>query len=112
MERKFTKNDNGFKCVCCGEDVKPLGYSSRDHCPNCLTSVHVDVNPGDRLNDCKGVLIPVSITCKNQNYVITYKCEKCGELHNNKAAKDDNFETILSVMNGTYSFHDKKWELV
>jgi hypothetical protein len=51
MENKrFVKNDDFFVCVHCGKEVKPLGYTSRDHCPFCLWSVHVDVNPGDRAN--------------------------------------------------------------
>ena len=34
---------------------------------------------------------------------IVYKCEKCGKLHRNKSASDDNFQTILKVMNKTYN---------
>jgi len=101
--KKFKKNDNGFVCVCCGNKVKPLGYTSRDHCPKCLASIHIDINPGDRENDCKGLLVPVSITRSNKKgFVINYECEKCGQKHNNKAAEDDDLETILSVMNGLY----------
>lgn len=100
---KFTKNDQGFICACCGAEVSALKYSSRDHCPKCLVSLHVDINPGDRLNTCKGMLVPIGIKIDNKKgYIIEYKCEKCGELHNNKAAKDDRFSTILKVMNHTY----------
>ena len=57
MEKKiFTKNDNGFICKNCGFEVQPLGYSSRNHCPNCLHSLHVDINPGDRANECGGIM--------------------------------------------------------
>jgi uncharacterized CHY-type Zn-finger protein len=99
----FTKNDKGFICACCGAKVEPLGYTSRDHCPVCLTSLHVDINPGDRQNTCKGLLIPVDITqSSKKGYVIKYQCNKCHQYHNNKAAIDDDFETILSVMNDTY----------
>lgn len=100
---KFTKNDSGFTCVCCGNKVKPLGYTSRDHCPVCLSSLHVDINPGDRQNKCEGILVPVEITLSNKKgYIIRYQCNKCDGYHNNKAAIDDDFETILSVMNKTY----------
>lgn len=99
----FTKNDSGFTCVCCGTKVEPLGYTSRDHCPMCLSSLHVDINPGDRQNTCKGLLVPVEITqSSKKSYIIKYKCDKCQQYHNNKAAIDDDFETILSVMNHTY----------
>ena len=63
MEQKlFTKNDNGFICANCGFEVKPLGYTSRNHCPKCLCSLHVDVNPGDRACECHGIMRPVRDT--------------------------------------------------
>lgn len=100
--KKFSKNDNGFVCENCGFIVEKLGYTSRDHCPNCLVSKHIDINPGDRQNTCKGLLIPVSIKLQKEGYQIEYQCAKCGEHHNNKSAIDDSFETILKVMNKTY----------
>lgn len=101
--KRFQKNDEQFKCINCGELVKPLTYTSRDHCTKCLCSIHVDIFPGDRANTCKGLFIPTSVEYNNnKGYVITYKCEKCGEIHKNKMAEDDNFETILKVMNKTY----------
>lgn len=109
--KKFSKNDCGFKCENCGAMVDKLGYTSRDHCSNCLVSKHVDINPGDRLNTCKGLLIPVSIRLLKDGYQINYQCEKCGELHNNKSASDDNFETILQVMNKTYKAERFKVDL-
>lgn len=103
MVRNFTKNDASFVCVRCGAKVKNLGYTSRDHCPKCLTSLHVDNFPGDRQNECKGLMTPVGITSTNQKgLIIQYKCEKCGALHNNKTATDDNLDAILSVSNQTY----------
>ncbi len=99
----FTKNDNGFVCAFCGKQVQPLGYTSRDHCPNCLASLHVDINPGDRSNSCGGIMFPTDIEIDSKKgYKIKYKCSKCGKTHNNKSATDDNFKTILSVMNHTY----------
>lgn len=104
MEKKFVKNDNEFDCLFCGFLVKPLGYTSRDHCPQCLKSVHVDINPGDRANSCKGALVPVGVKLNTQKgTIIEYKCAKCGQFHNNKTAIDDNFDTILAVSNHTYS---------
>jgi len=105
MAKVFSKNDNNFRCVNCGNMVEKLGYTSRDHCNNCLCSLHVDINPGDRANTCCGLLKPIGIDISSQKgYVIVYKCEKCGKTHRNKAATDDNIETIFSVMNGTYKF--------
>lgn len=104
--KKFSKNDSGFVCLNCGKSVEALGYTSRDHCPHCLASIHVDINPGDRLNTCRGIMYPTFIEIKSKGYVINYVCSKCGEKHNNKSATDDNFETILSVMNKTYNKKD------
>ena len=96
--KNFTKNDNGFICQNCGVEVKPLGYTSRNHCPHCLCSIHVDVLPGDRQNNCKGLQRPISVENNpKKGYVIVYKCDKCGEITRNKSAEDDDFEVLLNV---------------
>lgn len=88
-EKLFKKNDNSFVCEHCGKEVLPLGYSSRDHCPFCLWSKHLDVNPGDRANECKGAMRPIRVEPDpKKGYVIIYKCEKCGEIHRNRAANE------------------------
>ena len=81
--------------------VKKLGYSSRDHCPYCLYSKHVDINPGDRQNKCQGILIPYQIEKYKNTYKIIYKCSKCNKIHKNVIAMDDDFNEIikLSVIN-------------
>ena len=38
-----------FICENCGKDVEKSSYTARDHCPYCLYSKHVDINPGDNL---------------------------------------------------------------
>ena len=87
--KRFSKNDNGFICQNCGKEVLPLGKSSRNHCPFCLSSLHVDVNPGDRANPCRGLLRAVAaITDPKKGYIIIHKCEKCGKLLRNRAAHD------------------------
>ena len=104
LKAKFTKNDQSFICICCGEKVNKLKYSSRDHCPKCLASVHIDIFPGDRANDCKGILKPIGVKIDGKKgYIIQYKCEKCGKLHNNRAAADDDIETIISLTNNSYN---------
>ena len=103
MEKAFQKNDNEFICTHCGAKVPKLGYTSRDHCTKCLCSLHVDINPGDRQNNCMGLLVPIScVPSAKKGYIITYKCQKCGKLHNNKSATDDSTKTLFSVMNGSY----------
>ena len=76
----FIKNDNSFKCEHCGSQVEKLGYTSRDHCNRCLYSLHVDIEPGDRLNECKGLLRPVNVLdTGKKNMQIEYVCTKCGK---------------------------------
>lgn len=92
------KNDNGFVCRNCGKSVEPLGYTSRDHCPYCLYSIHIDNTPGDRSNTCLGDLQPISIENNpKKGYIIVYKCQKCGEIKRNKSASDDDFDKILEI---------------
>ena len=88
--KTFVKNDEGFICVNCKKRVEPLGYTSRNHCPFCLHSLHVDINPGDRMNDCKGVLEPIqAIPDAKKGMIIVFKCKKCGKTVRNKAALRD-----------------------
>lgn len=87
--KRFSKNDNSFICAHCGAEVKPLGYTSRNHCPVCLWSLHVDENPGDRANTCRGQMEPVSaVTDPKKGYIIVHRCTKCGEIKRNKAAHE------------------------
>lgn len=93
----FSKNDNFFICENCGNEVKPLNYTSRDHCPYCLYSKHVDINPGDRLNTCKGLLKPIGIEKFKDTYKIIYKCNNCKTLHKNIMANDDDMNKIIEL---------------
>ena len=93
----FSKNDNFFVCEHCNKEVNPLNYTSRDHCPYCLYSKHVDINPGDRLNDCKGLLEPIGIEKFKDTYKIIYKCQKCKKLHKNIMANDDDINLIIQL---------------
>ena len=92
------KNDSGFVCVNCGRQVEKLGVTSRNHCPYCLHSLHVDIVPGDRANSCKGLLRPIAVeTNAKKGYVVVFRCDKCGAITRNKSANDDDFEKLLEV---------------
>lgn len=95
--KRFNMIDEGFMCEQCGKNVTKLEYTARDHCPYCLYSKHVDINPGDRLNECKGLLKPIDIEKYKDTYKIIYKCNKCGETHKNIMAKDDNIDLIIEL---------------
>jgi DNA-directed RNA polymerase subunit RPC12/RpoP len=89
--------DEKFICENCGKEVPKLEYSARDHCPYCLYSKHVDINPGDRANPCKGLLKPIDIEKFKDTYKIIYKCETCGDLHKNIIAIDDDMNEIIRI---------------
>ena len=87
MYSKFTKIDEGFVCEHCG-----------NHCPKCLYSKHVDVNPGDRQEECHGLLEPIGLEMNNKKgYVIIFRCKKCGAIRKNKSAEDDNMELLIQL---------------
>ncbi|MDR3293302.1 MAG: RNHCP domain-containing protein [Clostridiales bacterium] len=93
----FKKNDQAFICAVCGSTVGTLGYTSRNHCNKCLSSLHVDNLPGDRENPCGGILRPVSAEKNAKGYVIIFQCEKCGEIRRNKVAEDDDIALVISL---------------
>lgn len=87
--KRFRKNDAGFVCRHCGKEVLPLGYTSRNHCPFCLYSLHVDILPGDRANPCGGLLRPVRAEPDaRRGYILVHRCEKCGAEVRNRTAHE------------------------
>lgn len=95
--KKFKMIDVAFTCRNCGNEVLPLGYTARDHCPKCLYSIHIDNNPGDRANSCLGDLVPINIEKFKDTYKIIYKCNKCNEIKKNIMATDDDFDVVLKI---------------
>ncbi len=95
--KSFSEKDESFICDNCGAKVEKLNYSSRDHCPKCLFSKHVDINPGDRQNDCKGFMKPIGVEKYKNKYKIIYKCLKCNKEHKNITADDDDIDKIIEI---------------
>ena len=95
--KRFNMIDEEFECENCKKKVTTLNYTARDHCPYCLYSKHVDINPGDRMNNCKGLLKPIGIEKFKDKYKIIYKCEKCGIELKNIIANDDNIDLIIDL---------------
>ena len=95
--KKFNMIDESFRCENCGKYVNKLEYTARDHCPYCLYSKHLDINPGDRMNTCMGLMIHIGIEKFKNSYKIIYSCEKCHKSHKNIMATDDNFDIIISL---------------
>jgi len=95
--KKFQRKQEDFTCEKCGFFVHGNGYTN--HCPQCLWSKHVDINPGDRQATCQGLMEPTSIELKNKEYVITHRCLSCNFEKKNKTITDDNFDTIVKISN-------------
>ncbi len=93
--KKFTRTKEDFICGHCGTFVKGDGYTN--HCPNCLWSRHVDVNPGDRQNSCGGMMEPVAVDMNHGEYIIIHKCQNCGAIKRCKTAADDNTDALINL---------------
>ena len=89
-----------FTCNNCGQKVVPEGAGSdhRNQCPYCLTSVHLDEEPGDRASDCHGKMEPIGVWVrKNGEWALIHRCTVCGKLDSNRVAADDNPMRLLSL---------------
>lgn len=95
--KRFTMRDEVFICENCGKEISKLNYTARDHCNYCLYSKHVDILPGDRKNQCQGLLKPIGIEKYKDTYKIIYQCEKCHQIHKNIMANDDNLDLIIKI---------------
>ena len=91
---------DSFTCKQCGRLVVSAGAGSdhRNHCPNCLSSLHVDIEPGDRASDCGSLMEPVAVWVrKNGEWAIIHRCRRCGKLSSNRVAADDNPMKLMSI---------------
>lgn len=91
----FTRNIEDFTCGHCGASVVGNGYTN--HCPICLWSKHVDVDPGDRLAVCGGLMEPIRIEGSSPSYILTHKCTVCGHEKRNVIAGNDSPEKIVEL---------------
>lgn len=94
--KQFTRRVENFVCEHCGTVVKGNGYTN--HCPQCLYSKHVDIQPGDRAATCGGLMVPVRLEPFEQTYKILHRCGRCGFEKKNRVAVGDNFESLLDVV--------------
>jgi len=92
----FIKNKEDFVCENCGAEVKGTGYTN--HCPKCLYSKHVDIDPGDRNADCGGLMEPVGSEFEKGEYHVILKCIKCGAIKRNRISEDDNMDALINIV--------------
>jgi len=91
----FQKKVEDFTCEHCGNMVIGNGYTN--HCPKCLWSKHVDINPGDRAESCGGMMRPFKVEAERGEYMLTYRCEKCGFIRRKQVEKEDNFDEVIRL---------------
>ena len=89
-----------FFCKVCGQPVSldAAGSRHRNHCPHCLSSLHLDNLPGDRSAGCGGIMEPIGIWVrKDGEWAIIHRCQTCGRLSSNRSAGDDNPLKLLEL---------------
>jgi hypothetical protein len=83
-----------FRCRNCRLDVPMAapGTLHRNHCPNCLWSLHVDEDlPGDRAADCAASMEPIGVSVRDDGeWALVHRCTACSTMHLNRIAGDDN----------------------
>jgi DNA-directed RNA polymerase subunit RPC12/RpoP len=109
---RLNNTSGDFVCLACGAAVSAQamlsGVRSRNHCPYCLSSRHLDqFEAGDRLSACKARMRPVGLTLKRSakkyaghssgELMLVHLCEDCGKLSINRIAADDSVNLILSL---------------
>lgn len=91
---------DSFTCKVCGRLNVEQGAGSdhRNHCYNCLASLHVDDEPGDRAANCGGIMEPIGVWVrKSGEWAIIHRCKRCGKLGSNRCAADDNPMKLMAV---------------
>lgn len=91
----FTRTIEDFTCEHCGAAVSGNGYTN--HCPQCLWSKHVDVDPGDRAESCGRLMRPARLEGSSPNYTITHICEGCGVARRILVSPTDSAEALLAL---------------
>lgn len=87
--------------------VAPLTNGSyRNHCPACLCSKHVDIDPGDRASTCRGMMRPERVEHRGgKGLVLVHRCVVCGFVRPNRIADDpvqgDDIDAIIALMSKT-----------
>ncbi len=91
----FKRTIEDFTCEHCGTSVVGDGYTN--HCPRCLWSKHVDIEPGDRAAHCGGSMRPKTIEGASPDYRIVHTCEVCGYTRVNNVHKNDDIQAVLAI---------------
>lgn len=92
---RFQRTVEWFICKRCGTEVHGDGYTN--HCTECFTSLHVDINPGDRASNCQGLMSVKDIVLEHGDWIILHHCDKCGFERKNKVQSGDNHGKLIAL---------------
>jgi hypothetical protein len=95
MSPNFTRKKEDFTCKNCGFFVEGDGYTN--HCPKCLYSMHVDINPGDREEHCFGMMKPIDFEKKDGRFFVIQRCIKCNFIRKNSISEQDDFQKLVDL---------------
>jgi len=93
----FIKNKEDFICENCSFENKGNGYTN--HCSECLFSKHVDIDPGDRLNSCGGLMEAIYVSYTNKEKYVIQKCLKCSFEKKNLLNQIDSVDMMIKIQN-------------
>lgn len=91
----FIRQKEDFICEFCGNGNSGNGYTN--HCTKCLYSKHVDIEPGDRLSMCGGLMKPIFVSYTSAEPYILHQCQKCKFEKKNKIQLDDSVEEMAKI---------------
>ncbi len=93
---RFTRVVEDFTCGHCGAPVVGDGYTN--HCPHCLWSRHVDQHPGDRAEECRGLMEPLAAGVRRDEWFLVHRCGRCGAVRRNRVAPGDDAAQVRSLL--------------
>lgn len=97
---KTIKINHQYDCLNCGFKVPKANKTCRNHCTQCLFSLHVDLEfPGDRQSECKSLMEPIKLDQNSKKgWRILHKCGKCKKESWNICAEDDSQKSLILLM--------------
>jgi len=91
----FIRTIENFVCEKCNAEI--IGNGFTNHCPSCLWSKHVDIEPGDRKEKCGALMKPISLERRGQEYSLVHECIKCGVKKKNIISPSDDFQKVIEI---------------
>ena len=104
--KRFQKRMEDFVCENCSATT--IGDGFTNHCSSCLTSKHVDIFPGDRKEECGGLMPVTHVEKKGEKYTLTHTCTACKQQVGDNFRDSDSFEALISLVVSTNKQQENK----